>query len=68
MLTEDDTFRKLKRPTYWKMRDIWVDSELFKCQVRMGNGPRPTNYLELLDKFFNDHGWTVEEYSFFRHD
>ena len=56
-MTEDDTFRVLKRVPYRQMMYIWANSELFHDR-------KP--YIECkeeVDSLFIEHGWTVREYS-----
>jgi len=51
---EDDTFRKLKRPSYGDMKDIWASSELYD----RGKWTRKE-----LDVFFESYGWSYDEYA-----
>jgi len=52
-MTEDDTFRVLKRITFYEMMKLY----------RSGTGPRwPNNKGNEWEIFFNKHGWTSEEF------
>ena len=56
-MTEDDTFRVLKRVPYYQMMYIWSNSKLFR------NEKTYTECKEEIDSLFIKHGWTVEEYT-----
>ncbi len=60
MGTEEDTFNKLKKPTYSQMRLIWINSALFKSAA-FATHSYPVQ-LE-INAFFESYGWSVSEYS-----
>lgn len=59
IMTEDDTFRILRRPSYLEMRRIWASSELIGTFSSMPYA----EYQAAINEFFNSYGWDVKEYS-----
>jgi hypothetical protein len=55
--TEDEVFRKLKKPPFNKMREYFIqwasDNHIF---------PSWEDMIIQRDKFFESHGWTLQEY------
>jgi hypothetical protein len=57
-MTEEDTLRILRRPSYHEMKNIWINSEEYKDKI--------SNYPDLqiaIRRLFHSYGWTVEEYT-----
>lgn len=57
-MTEDDTFRRLIKPSYSQMRKLWAASKF--CEEAKQTGILDTKSSEA---FFIKYGWTMEEYS-----
>lgn len=49
---EEHTFNRLKRISYDDMMKVWAKSPLLY----------EVNAIEKVQKLFNSHGWTIEEY------
>lgn len=54
-LTEDDTFRILRRPSAIQVRGIFMELPSLERRRVLLNA-------ETRDVFFKQHGWTLEEY------
>lgn len=58
-MTQDDTFRMLRRPTHTDMREIWASSTLYQKCI----GRSTEDFNQEIDEFFESYGWHVEEYA-----
>jgi len=58
-MTEDDTFRRLRKPSYSEMRDIWATSELLQRSLKT----KYEDFAKEITGFFWSYGWDVDDYS-----
>lgn len=56
-MTEDDTFKRLSRISYFEMQRIWTASPIF------WGSSADIDWPDQLNTLFEEHGWTVDEYT-----